>query len=256
MRFLILGYASHYPLISYFIRVYKLMRQDDFVNVTSLTVENYLKAILQISLQSNSEWISTGELAKYMNVAPGTVTSMLKTLKHSDHVEYRPYEGACLTESGKQMAIRVLRRHRLIELFLSQTLKLSWDQIHAEAENMEHAVSDFLVDRIDEYLEYPETDPHGDPIPSIDGQMRRAYPNLTNLSDCQIGVPIKIVQVTDQETEFLRFLSRSGLTIGSEGSVTEKNVEAGIVVSEWNGQIVSMGVHVAENVRVVPVENK
>ncbi|MCA9017738.1 MAG: metal-dependent transcriptional regulator, partial [Planctomycetaceae bacterium] len=91
------------------------MRQDVFVNVTSLTVENYLKAILQISLQSDSEWISTGELAKYMNVAPGTVTSMLKTLKHSKLVEYRPYEGACLTESGKQSAIRVLRRHRLIE---------------------------------------------------------------------------------------------------------------------------------------------
>lgn len=229
------------------------MRQDVFVNVTSLTVENYLKAILQISLQSDSEWISTGELAKYMNVAPGTVTSMLKTLKHSKLVEYRPYEGACLTESGKQSAIRVLRRHRLIELFLFQTLKLTWDQIHAEAENMEHAVSDFLVDHIDEYLGFPETDPHGDPIPSIDGQMRRAYPNLTTLAACQPGTHVKIVQVTDQETEFLRFLSRSGLQIGSEGTVKEKKVEAGIVVSEWNGQVISMGIHVAENVKVVPV---
>lgn len=246
--------VSRYPLIFYVIRVDYLLRQDVVLNVTSLTVENYLKAILQISLQSGSEWVSTGDLAKYMDVAPGTVTSMLKTLKQSEHVEYRPYEGARLTESGKQTSIRVLRRHRLIELFLFQTLKLSWDQIHSEAENMEHAVSDFLVDRIDEYLEFPETDPHGDPIPSIDGQMRRAYPNLTNLSDCPIGVPIKIVQVTDQETEFLRFLSRSGLMIGSEGSVTEKNIEAGIVVSVWNEQIVSMGIHVAENVRVVPVE--
>ncbi len=223
------------------------------MSVTSLTVENYLKAILQISLQSGSEWISTGELAKYMDVAPGTVTSMLKTLKQSKHVEYRPYEGACLTDSGKQTAIRVLRRHRLIELFLFQTLKLSWDQIHAEAENMEHAVSDFLVDHIDEYLGFPETDPHGDPIPSVDGQMRRAYPNMTTLSECQSGMHVRIVQVTDQETEFLRFLSRSGLKIGSEGTVKEKNVEAGIVVSVWNGQEISMGIHVAENVKVVPV---
>lgn len=223
------------------------------MSVTSLTVENYLKAILQISLQSGSEWISTGELAKYMDVAPGTVTSMLKTLKQSKHVEYRPYEGACLTDIGKQTAIRVLRRHRLIELFLFQTLKLSWDQIHAEAENMEHAVSDFLVDHIDEYLGFPETDPHGDPIPSIDGQMRRAYPNMTTLAECQSGMHVRIVQVTDQETEFLRFLSRSGLKIGSEGTLKEKNVEAGIVVSVWNGQEISMGIHVAENVKVVPV---
>lgn len=223
------------------------------MSVTSLTVENYLKAILQISLQSGSEWISTGELAKYMDVAPGTVTSMLKTLKQSKHVEYRPYEGACLTDIGKQTAIRVLRRHRLIELFLFQTLKLSWDQIHAEAENMEHAVSDFLIDHIDEYLGFPETDPHGDPIPSVDGQMRRAYPNMTTLAECQSGMHVQIVQVTDQETEFLRFLSRSGLKIGSEGTVKEKNVEAGIVVSEWNGQEISMGIHVADNVKVVPV---
>jgi DtxR family transcriptional regulator, Mn-dependent transcriptional regulator len=229
------------------------MRQDVFVSVTSLTVENYMKAILQISLQSGSDWISTGELAKYMDVAPGTVTSMLKTLKQSKLVEYRPYEGASLTDDGKQTAIRVLRRHRLIELFLFQTLKLTWDQIHAEAENMEHAVSDFLVDHIDEYLGFPETDPHGDPIPSIDGQMRRAYPNLTTLAACQPGMHVQIVQVTDQETEFLRFLSRSGLKIGSRGTVKEKNAEAGIVVSEWNGQMISMGIHVAENVKVVPV---
>jgi len=224
------------------------------VNVTSLTVENYLKAILQISLQSDSEWISTGELARYMKVAPGTVTSMLKTLKQSKLVEYRPYEGASLTEAGKASAIRVLRRHRLIELFLFQTLKLSWDQIHAEAENMEHAVSDFLVDHIDEYLGFPETDPHGDPIPSIDGRMRRAYPNLTTLAECRPGTHVKIVQVTDQETEFLRFLTSSGLQIGSEGLVKEKNVEAGIIVSEWNGQTLSMGIHVAESVKVVPIE--
>ncbi|WP_339686730.1 metal-dependent transcriptional regulator [Gimesia maris] len=223
------------------------------MNVTSLTVENYLKAILQISLQSGSEWISTGELARYMNVAPGTVTSMLKTLKQSKLVEYRPYEGASLTDAGKHSAIRVLRRHRLIELFLFQTLKLSWDQIHAEAENMEHAVSDFLVDHIDEYLGFPETDPHGDPIPSIDGQMRRAYPNLTTLAACPDGVKLRIVQVTDQEPEFLRFLSRTGLEIGSVGRVTEKNIEAGIVISEWSGQQISMGIHVAENMKVVPI---
>ena len=210
--------------------------------------------MFQIGKRTGNEWASTGKLAEELEVSPGTVTSMLKTLKQSKLVEYRPYEGASLTEEGKHSAIRVLRRHRLIELFLFQTLNLAWDQIHAEAENMEHAVSDFLVDKIDEHLGFPETDPHGDPIPSIDGRMRRAYPNLTTLAACPPGTHVKIVQVTDQETEFLRFLSRSGLQIGSEGVVKEKNSEAGIVVSEWNGQTLSMGVHVAETVKVVPLE--
>ena len=108
-------------------------------------------------------------MAEALGVSPGTVTSMLKTLSESGLAEYVPYEGARLTEAGRTLALRVVRRHRLIELFLVRTLELTWDEVHAEAENMEHAVSDLLVDRIDAYLGYPETDPHGDPIPKADG---------------------------------------------------------------------------------------
>src|SRR5581483_1993098 len=123
--------------------------------MASLTVENYLKATLQIALQQESPWVTTGQLAAALGVSPGSVTSMLKSLAESGLVDCRPYGGVSLTSNGRTLALRMLRRHRLIELFLARTLNLSWDQVHEEAEHMEHAVSDFLVERIDEILRRP-----------------------------------------------------------------------------------------------------
>ena len=140
--------------------------------MTTLTVENYLKATLQTTQKTGVDWVTTGQLATALSVSPGTVTSMMKTLAEAGHAEYRPYEGVCLTPAGRAVAMRMVRRHRLIELFLVKTLDLSWDQVHEEAENMEHAVSDALIDRIDEFLGRPASDPHGDPIPSADGELR------------------------------------------------------------------------------------
>ncbi len=148
----------------------------------SLTVENYVKTIYQISAQQRGEPAATGQLAAALGVSPGTVTSMLKTLGESNLVEYTPHHGARLTPSGQALATRVVRRHRLIELFLVRTLDLTWDEVHEEAEHMEHAVSDLLVDRIDAFLGYPDSDPHGDPIPRADGSVavrpRTAWPRV------------------------------------------------------------------------------
>src|SRR5215207_3391905 len=118
----------------------------------SLTVENYLKTLLLLSTEFSSESIATGQLALSLGVTPGTVTSMFKTLAESGLATYKPYAGVSLTKAGRTLALRVLRRHRLIELFLVRTLNLTWDQVHEEAERMEHAVSDALIDRIDEFL--------------------------------------------------------------------------------------------------------
>ena len=115
--------------------------------------------------------MSTGELAQALNVSPGTVTGMLKTLSEASLATYTPYEGARLTESGQRLALKIIRRHRLLELFLVETLKMSWDEVHEEAEHMEHAASERLIDRIDDYLGYPAVDPHGDPIPRADGSL-------------------------------------------------------------------------------------
>ena len=174
----------------------------------SLTVENYIKAIFQICLNGEGQ-AATGQLANALGVSPGTVTSMLKTLSEGSLVTYTPYEGVRLTPTGTALALRVVRRHRLIELFLVRTLDLNWDEVHEEAEHMEHAVSDRLIDKIDAYLGHPRVDPHGDPIPGPDG----AYdaPLGHSLAECEVGDHFKLSRVIDQSPEFLRFLSHSGL---------------------------------------------
>lgn len=209
--------------------------------MTTLTVENYLKTTLLMSLKTGSDWVTTGQLATAMSVAPGTVTAMLKTLSESGHAEYRPYEGVRLTKSGRDIAIRMLRRHRLIELFLVKTLNLDWDQVHEEAENMEHAVSDNLVDRIDEYLGHPVSDPHGDPIPSADGAMRGNPELAVPLDTIKTGSHIRIVRVTDQGSDFLRFLRDSGFALQKECQVVYNSPEAGVVTTEIDGRQVILG---------------
>ncbi len=209
----------------------------------SLTVEKYLKAALQISMKSGSEWVSTGELAAAMHVSPGTVTSMLKTLAESELATYRPYEGASLTPAGRKLAMRMLRRHRLIELFLVQTLDLTWDRVHEEAENMEHAVSDLLIDRIDAYLGYPAADPHGDPIPKADGTV--AGTPGRRLSDLAVGERFCVARVIEQSSDFLRYLTEAGLQLGAEGTVVANRAEAGVITIQCAGQQTTLAHDVA-----------
>ncbi|MBA3315043.1 MAG: metal-dependent transcriptional regulator [Planctomycetota bacterium] len=207
----------------------------------SLTVENYLKAILQIGQRVGNETVATGQLAEELEVSPGTVTSMLKTLAESKLARYTPYEGAALTEEGRTLALRMLRRHRLIELFLVETLGLSWDQVHEEAEHMEHAVSDGLVDAMDAYLGHPVADPHGDPIPTAEGEMRGTDIDAVPLPDCSVGTKIRLTRVTNQGGEFLRFLSETGLELGRVGTVVSNSPAAGLVTLDFDGQVVPLG---------------
>ena len=187
--------------------------------MASLTVENYVKAIYLLAPNADASAVATGQIASALDVLPGTVTSMLKTLDESNLAKYTPYEGVRLTAAGRALALRVLRRHRLIEQFLCKTLELSWDEVHEEAENMEHAVSDWLVDRIDAYLGHPQTDPHGDPIPTADGIVAPTADK--SLVDCVAGQPFHLARVTDQSSEFLRSLSQAGLEIGTQGVLVE-----------------------------------
>lgn len=223
-------------------------RFAEHVELPSLTVENYAKTIYQICAQTPGQPAATGSVAAALGVSPGTVTSMLKTLSESGLATYTPYEGVRLTAAGTSLALRILRRHRLIELFLAQTLKLSWDEVHDEAENMEHAVSDFLVDRIDAYLAYPKVDPHGDPIPSADGVVETA-PHRS-LADCRAGETFRFARVVDQSPEFLRFLSEARLTIGCEGTVLSNRNESGVVTVAIEGQETTLGREAAEKVLI------
>ena len=215
--------------------------------VPSLTVENYVKAIFQVSLTGEGQ-AATGQLAGALGVSPGTVTSMLKTLSESNLVTYTPYEGVRLTPSGKALALRIVRRHRLIELFLVKTLSLAWDEVHEEAEHMEHAVSDRLVDRIDAFLGRPEVDPHGDPIPRSDGSFH--VPDSRSLAECEVGDTFCLARVVDQSPEFLRFLSNSGLPLGVSGKIVAKGTEAGIVTVNVEGRETTLGRAAAEKLLV------
>jgi len=219
----------------------------------SLTVENYLKAVLQLVIATKSEWVSTGQLALTLKVSPGTVTSMLKTLSDSGLARYKPYQGVSLTKQGRSLALRMLRRHRLIELFLVRTLNLTWDQVHEEAENMEHSVSDVLIDRIDEYLGRPETDPHGDPIPAANGMMRGGAALAVPLSTCMPPSRIRIVRVLNQEPEFLRYLTENGLELGATAKIAENSPEGGLVAARVGKKLVSLGHGAAEQLLVEAV---
>ncbi|GIW93967.1 MAG: DNA-binding protein [Pirellulaceae bacterium] len=216
--------------------------------MASLTIENYIKTIYQVCSSQGKPVASTGELATALGVHPSTVTSMLKALSEAGLVYYKPYEGVSLTESGRLLAMRVIRRHRLLELFLVRTLNLSWDEVHDEAEELEHAVSDLLIDRIDAYLGHPECDPHGDPIPKADGSIRSQGGRL--LSEWSVERPFTLVRVLDQSPEFLRYCAGLGLQPGVAGCVTRKSEEAGIIVVSIGGEEAVLGTEAARKLLV------
>lgn len=217
----------------------------------SLTVENYVKAIYLIATrQAREEAVSTGALASALSVSPGTVTGMLKTLSEANLATYTPYEGARLTDAGQSLALTVLRRHRLLELFLVQTLGMPWDEVHEEAEHMEHAVSERLIDRIETYLGHPSVDPHGDPIPRADGSL--AETGGQPLAQLPCGQRFRLVRVVDQDPAFLRYLSECGLDLGTEGELAENRPEAGALVLRVGGRTVALGLAAADKVLVTP----
>ena len=191
------------------------------------TVEDYLKAILVEEQRLPPDRLVTmGQIGVALDVAPGTVTAMVKTLEKGGLLTYEPYSGVRLTHGGRQMALDVLRRHRLIELFLVETLGLDWSEVHDEAERLEHAMSDKLIDRIDALLGFPSVDPHGDPIPDTRGKLPKT--DLVNLSECRPGAA-RIARVSDQDEAFLRFVEKNGLKPGAEVDVRPRDPSAAAV---------------------------
>jgi DtxR family Mn-dependent transcriptional regulator len=189
----------------------------------SSTVENYLKAIYQgaSTLTPPQRLLPMGQLASALGVVPGTATTMVKALAESGLVEYEPYSGVALTPAGHKLAALVLRRHRLVELFLVRVMGYAWDEVHDEAEQLEHVVSDRLIDRMDEMLGRPEVDPHGDPIPNADGQVKPQ--ESQTLMTCPIGAPVTVTRVVDQDSAFLRFVDRHHLKPGAAIQVEERD---------------------------------
>ena len=191
----------------------------------SYTVENYLKTIFQaqLSLERADALVPMGQVASTIGVVPGTATTMVKALAEAGLAHYEPYSGVRLTAAGVKLAALVLRRHRLIELFLVEVMGMSWTEVHDEAEHLEHAVSDRLIERIDEMLGRPSVDPHGDPIPQPDGSVRT--PVYESLLTCPIDSPVTISRVSDQDREFLEFVEQHHLRPGDVVRVESRGAD-------------------------------
>src|SRR5688500_2412693 len=217
----------------------------------SSTVENYLKAIyLGVSgLSRPQRLLPMGQLAAALGVTPGTATTMVKTLSESGLVEYEPYAGVALTEAGQKLAALVVRRHRVIELFLVRVMGYRWDEVHDEAEQLEHVVSDRLIDRMDEMLGRPEVDPHGDPIPDPEGIVK-PQPAQTLLT-CPMHTLVTITRVIDQDKSFLRFIENHHLKPGESIEVEDRDTASDSVRVRGKGeQRITIGTRAASKVLV------
>jgi DtxR family Mn-dependent transcriptional regulator len=219
----------------------------------SSTVENYLKAIYQgqSALTAENRLVPMGQVASSLGVTPGTATTMVKALAESGLAEYEPYSGVRLSSAGERLAGLVLRRHRLVELFLVQVMGMKWDEVHEDAEQLEHVVSERLIERIDEMLGHPTHDPHGDPIPAPDGTIDHRH--LDSLLTCPLNTPLKVTRIADQDPAFLRFIETNDLKPGQHVDVEDRDAAADSVVVRGKDQRrITIGARAASKLLVEP----
>ncbi len=217
------------------------------------TVEDYIKRLYLEQQNRPGELVPLGRLASAMNVVPGTATTMVKALAEADLVRYEPRQGVTLSPSGEKLALHVLRRHRLLELFLVKALDCDWAEVHDEAEELEHAISERLLERIDDYLGHPGYDPHGDPIPTAAGDV--VARRVRMLADCRPGQAVRIARISDQDPQFLRYAEERGLTPDAELEIVEcDGVGDAVTVRSSAGRSITLGGAAAGKIAVTPVE--
>jgi DtxR family Mn-dependent transcriptional regulator len=215
----------------------------------SQTVEDYLKAVYK--LQSEEEAVLTTVLSKRLGTSPAAATKMIKQLAELKLIHHTPYYGVRLTEAGTKVALEVIRHHRLLELYLHQALGYGWDEVDAEAEKLEHHISEEFEERIDRMLDFPAVDPHGDPIPTRDGEIapRRGWP----LSDSNPGDKLVILRVKDSDPGVLRYLAELGMKLEVLLEITDKQPFNGPITLRVNGVCHSIGRELAGHVFVESV---
>jgi DtxR family Mn-dependent transcriptional regulator len=216
----------------------------------SRVVEDYVTLIWKLT-----EWpgasVTTSELASRLEVTPSTVSSTLKRLARDGFITYEPYGPFGLTPRGEKIAVRMVRRHRLLETFLVSALGMRWDEVHVEADRMEHSISDTVLERIDAALDHPTRDPHGDPIPDGDGQVDIV--DDTSLATAAVGVLVRITRVSDHVPELLRYFADLGLYVGTELTVEARSPAADILRLNYGSTSATLGMRAASDVYVEPV---
>lgn len=193
--------------------------------------ENYIKTIFHLGKKGVKD-AATNSIAELMETKPSSVTDMIKKLSEKDLVNYRPYQGVSLTPLGNKMALGIIRKHRLWEVFLVEKLDFTWDEVHEVAEQLEHIKSDKLIDRLDWLLGFPEFDPHGDPIPDKNGEFKER--DRLPLSEVPIHTKGICVGVRDSSTAFLKFLDKNNIALGNRLQVLE--------IEEFDGSLL-IGIH-------------
>ncbi len=221
----------------------------------SNTEENYLKAIYHLSEDAQDKNTSTNILAEKLGIKPASVTSMLKKLKTKALINYEPYAKIELTQLGSTKAIEIIRKHRLWEVFLVNTLGFSWDEVHEVAEQLEHIQSPKLINKLDAFLLYPTTDPHGDPIPDAKGEIHSI--NKENLSEVETTEHYQVVSVNDNSSEFLQFLISSGIGLSTTFKLVHRHdFDQSILIELNNNKRLTLSKSAASHIQVVPYNHK
>lgn len=214
----------------------------------SFTEENYLKAIYKL-IEHKGDPVTTNAIAEKMNTKAASVTDMLKKLADKKLIHYQKYRGVTLSEKGEKVALTIIRKHRLWEMFLVEKLNFKWDEVHDVAEQLEHINSDKLIEELDKFLNYPKTDPHGDPIPDAKGKLKlnKSKP-LSELNHSETAI---IVGIVDHSTAFLRFLDGSGISL--QDRVRVKNIvefDLSFEITVNNKRPLFISNHIAKNILV------
>jgi DtxR family transcriptional regulator, Mn-dependent transcriptional regulator len=215
----------------------------------SHAAQDYAKAIYSLEEREQGP-VSTNALAERLAVTPGSASAMVKKLDAAGLVAHAPYHGVTLTEAGRRLALEVLRHHRLIERYLAEELGVPWDRVHAEAEQLEHVISEDLEERIAAKLGHPEHDPHGDPIPTRDGHVEEA--ETRSLAELEAGERGVFARVSDADPEMLRYLSEREIAPGAELEVTEREPFGGPITVRFGDAVHSLGLGLARAMRVRP----
>ncbi len=215
--------------------------------MNSFTEENYLKAIYKLAANGQEE-VSTNALAEKLGTKPASVTDMLKKLSVKKLINYKRYQGVSLTASGKKIAIQIIRKHRLWELFLVKKLDFGWDEVHEIAEQLEHIESDELINKLEKFLDYPRYDPHGDPIPDNKGRFPAERSSLLSEAKGELFI---MTGVVDHGPAFLQYLDKLGLGLGDEIKVKERNpYDESLKISINKKQSAFISHQVAQNILV------
>lgn len=219
-----------------------------FKNMLSTAEENYLKALLKLSIENNDVEISSSDIARVLDVKPTSVNNMLKRLKLKEYIDFERYGKAKLTIEGRQIAVNILRKHRLWETFLYTTLDFSWDEIHEIAEQLEHIHSEKLVDKLDAFLGFPAFDPHGEIIPGKNGKL--PADNRLTIAGTIADELYKIVGVKDNSKDFLQYLMKIKLELNTEILIIERESFDGSIRIKYDDKIINISQKVSENIFV------